>query len=307
MGVVYKARDLELDRLVALKVLPSERVATEDARRRFIQEARAASALNHPNIVTIHHVGSHRDQLFIAMELVPGRPLSEIIPRQGLPLGRALKLSVQIADGLATAHRAGLVHRDVKPANVMVTDEGRIKILDFGLAKLANPMSAAATDVTRAQPNRTDAGLIVGTVGYMSPEQAEGAPLDSRSDIFSFGVVLYEMATGRRPFGGETPMKTLSSILRDAPPPVSEVAPGCPRELERIIDRCLRKDPARRWQHMDDVQVALLDLKDESESGTLRKEAPSSDGIASALVAGRRRRACRARRYPLAPAGHDHP
>ena len=269
MGVVYKGLDTQLDRFVALKVLPHDRLASGDAGRRFIQEARSASALNHPNIITIHHIGSHEDITFIAMELVSGRSLAELIPPHGLPLARALNLAVQIADGLAAAHRAGIVHRDIKPGNVMVGDDGRVKILDFGLAKPTGAAFGGPDEPTRAVPQGTGQGVIVGTVGYMSPEQAEGSPLDSRSDIFSFGVLLYEMVTGRRPFVADTPMKTLSAILRDAPKPVSEIAPGCPRDLERIIDRCLRKDPARRWQHMDDVRVALMDLKDESDSGRL--------------------------------------
>jgi Tol biopolymer transport system component/predicted Ser/Thr protein kinase len=269
MGVVYKGRDTHLDRFVALKVLPQDRLSSEDARRRFIQEAKSASALNHPNIVTVHDIAVQDGVTFIAMELVPGRTLGEIVPRQGLPIGRALNLAVQIADGLATAHKAGIIHRDLKPGNIMVSDEGRVKILDFGLAKLIERKIEGSDVATKSISDVTDRGLIVGTVGYMSPEQAEGAALDSRSDIFSFGVLLYEMVTGRRPFAGDTPLRTMSAILKDTPTPVSEAAPGAPRELERIIDRCLRKDPGRRWQHVEDVRIALLDLKEESDSGKL--------------------------------------
>lgn len=297
MGVVYKARDTHLDRFVALKVLPHDRVASDDARRRFIQEAKSASALNHPNIVTVHDIAVQDGLTFIAMELVAGKTLAEMIPRQGLPIGRALAIAVQIADGLATAQRVGIVHRDLKPGNVMVGEDGRVKILDFGLAKLVERTAQQPDGATRSLSDVTDRGLILGTVGYMSPEQAEGRALDHRSDIFSFGVVLYEMVTGRKPFTGETPLQTLSSILRDAPKPVSDTAPGVPPELERVIDRCLRKDPERRWQHIVDVRIALLDLKEESDSGKLvapvqtiitrrRSRWPIAAGVAGLALAG---------------------
>jgi serine/threonine protein kinase/WD40 repeat protein len=269
MGVVYKGRDTHLDRFVALKVLPHDRIGTDDAERRFIQEAKSASSLNHPNIVTVYDIALQDGVMFIAMELVSGKTLAEVVPRQGLPLGRALSLAVQIADGLAAAHKAGLVHRDLKPGNIMVSDEGRVKILDFGLAKLIDRGIEGSDAATQSIPDATGGRSIVGTVGYMSPEQAEGAAIDSRSDIFSFGVVLYEMVTGRKPFTGESPMKVLSAILKDTPRAVSEIAPGAPRDLERIIDRCLRKDPERRWQHIQDVRIALLELKEESDSGKL--------------------------------------
>jgi len=282
MGVVYKGRDTQLDRFVALKVLPRDRATDQDHERRFIQEAKAASALNHANIVTIHQIGTSGDVTFIAMEFVDGHTLAEIIPRQGLPIARALNYAVQMADGLATAHKAGIVHRDLKPGNIMVGHDGRMKILDFGLAKLAEAAPLSPEGETRIS-DRTGPGVIVGTVAYMSPEQADARPVDQRSDIFSFGVVLYEMVTGRRPFGGDTPLQTLSAILRDTPPRVAEVAPGCPPELERVIERCLRKDPERRWQHMQDVRVALMDLKDESDSGRLSGPTP-----AGAIVARKR-------------------
>ena len=199
------------------------------------------------------------------------------MPRQGLPIGRVLTIGIQVADGLTAAHRAGIVHRDLKPGNVMVADDGRVKILDFGLAKLIEQQQAGDTRpeaATRTISDLTDAGLIVGTVGYMSPEQAEGRVVDARSDIFSFGVLLYEMVTGGKPFSGDTPLQTLSSILKDSPPSVLEIAPGTPPELSRVIDRCLRKDPDRRWQHIQDVRVALLELKEESDAGHLSAPPP---------------------------------
>ena len=269
MGVVYKAMDTHLDRVVAVKVLPPERVADVDRKRRFVQEAKAASALNHPNIVTIHDIDSAEGIDFIAMELVAGKTLDRWIPRHGLRLNEALKYSVQVADALAVAHKAGIVHRDLKPGNLMVTDQGLVKVLDFGLAKLTEPATPGEDEATRTLKPTTEEGTIVGTVSYMSPEQAEGKKVDARSDIFSFGALLYEMVTGRRAFQGDSRVATLSAILREEPKPASQVVEGLPRELERIIGRCLRKDPERRFQAMPDLKVALEELKEESESGTL--------------------------------------
>jgi len=273
MGEVYKAEDTKLGRTVALKVLPPERVADPNRRRRFVQEARAASALNHPNIITIYDIDEAEGIHFIAMEYVAGKTLDRLIARHGLRVNEALKYAVQMAAALAKAHAAGIVHRDLKPTNVMVTDDGLVKVLDFGLAKLteAAPTSDAETAVTR-EPT-TEEGTIVGTVGYMSPEQAEGKPVDARSDIFSFGSVLYEMLTGQRAFQGETKASTIAAILREEPKPISDVVQGLPREVERVVKRCLRKDPAHRFQHMDDLKVALEELKEESDSGELAEAA----------------------------------
>ena len=272
MGVVYKALDTHLNRPVALKLLPADKVSNPERRKRFVQEARAASALNHPHIVTIYDIASHNGHDFIAMEFIQGKTLDQLQHRKNLPLADTLKYSVQIADALAKAHAAGIVHRDLKPSNIMVTDEGRVKVLDFGLAKLVEPDQPnedASTRTLQEAAPKTDEGAIVGTAAYMSPEQAEGKKLDGRSDIFSFGSVLYEMSTGRRAFQGETKLSTLSAILREEPKPASELAPAVPRELERIIQRCLRKDPERRYQSMKDVKIALEELKEESDSGQL--------------------------------------
>jgi len=269
MGVVYKAMDTHLDRLVAVKVLPPEKVADADRKRRFVQEAKAASALNHPNIVTIHDIDSAEGIDFIAMELVAGKTLDRWIPRHGLRLNETLKYSVQVADALAVAHKAGIVHRDLKPGNLMVTDQGLVKVLDFGLAKLTEPATPGEDEATRTLKPTTEEGTIVGTVSYMSPEQAEGKKVDARSDIFSFGALLYEMVTGRRAFQGDSRLSTLTAILREEPKPASQIVEGLPRELERIIGRCLRKDPERRFQAMPDLKVALEELKEESDSGTL--------------------------------------
>ena len=282
MGVVYKALDTHLDRFVAIKVLPPEKVADAERKRRFVQEAKAASALNHPNIITIYDIASENGIDFIAMEYVPGKALNQLIPRKGLPLSDSLKYAIQIADALAAAHAAGIIHRDLKPGNVMVSGaEGRpglVKVLDFGLAKLTDKTEGGQAEFTETirqdDAPSTGEGAIVGTISYMSPEQAEGKKVDARSDIFSFGALLYEMVTGQRAFQGDSKLSTLSAILREEPKPASQVVEGLPRELERIIARCLRKSPERRFQAMPDLKVALEELKEESDSGTLMRPAP---------------------------------
>ena len=204
MGVVYKARDTHLDRFVAIKVLHPDTVADPQRKARFVQEAKAASALNHPNIVHIYDIGTDAGVDFIAMEYVAGKALDQLIPRKGMRLNEALKIAVQIADAMARAHEAGIVHRDLKPSNLMVDEHGVVKVVDFGLAKLTETAEPSGDATTRTAPAKTEEGAIVGTVAYMSPEQAEGRALDGRSDIFSFGAVLYEMVTGRRAFSGDT-------------------------------------------------------------------------------------------------------
>jgi len=269
MGEVYKARDTRLDRMVAVKVLPHDKIADPDRKQRFIQEARAASALNHPNIVTIHDISADNGVDFIVMEYVPGKPLENLIGAQDLRATDALKYAIQIADAFAAAHAAGIVHRDLKPANVMVTDSGQVKVLDFGLAKLTvvSDSVIGPNDATLTTHQQTQEGAIVGTISYMSPEQAEGKPVDARSDIFSFGSVLYEMLAGRKAFSGDSKISTLSSILREEPKPLTEIVPEIPGDLDKIVQRCLRKDRDRRYQHMSDLKVALQDAKEESNSG----------------------------------------
>jgi Tol biopolymer transport system component/predicted Ser/Thr protein kinase len=269
MGVVYKATDSRLDRTVALKILPANKVTDDERKRRFILEAKSASALNHPNIVTIHDIDQAEGTSFIAMEFVDGKTLDQLIPRTGMRLRDILKYAIQISAALARAHAAGIIHRDVKPGNIMITADGNVKLLDFGLAKLTETAEDSSEAETMMPEKATEEGMILGTVAYMSPEQAEGRKIDARSDIFSFGSVLYEMTTGRRAFPGETKMSMLSAIMRDEPASVREAAPDTPRELEKIIARCLRKDPERRIQSMADVKVALEELKEESESGKL--------------------------------------
>jgi Tol biopolymer transport system component/predicted Ser/Thr protein kinase len=263
MGVVYKARDTHLDRFVAIKVLPAEKVADPERRRRFVQEAKAASALNHPNIITVHDIAQADGFDLIVMEHVDGKTLDALIPHKGMRLSLALKYAVQIADALARAHGAGIIHRDLKPSNVMVDEHGLVKVLDFGLAKLTEAAASEAETATM----RTGEGVVLGTAAYMSPEQAEGRPVDPRSDIFSFGSLFYEVLTGQRAFRGETTASTIAAILREEPKPISQVADGLPRDAEKIVRRCLRKDPDHRFQHMDDLKVALEELKEESDSG----------------------------------------
>jgi eukaryotic-like serine/threonine-protein kinase len=266
MGVVYRARDTHLDRLVAIKILPGEKVADPERKRRFVQEAKAASALNHPNIITVHDVAQDAGMYFIVMEFVPGKTLDQLIGRKGLKLNEALKYGVQIADALSRAHTAGIIHRDLKPGNIMVDEHGLVKVLDFGLAKLTETAPAGQDERTRTMRPTTEEGTILGTVAYMSPEQAEGKPVDARSDTFSFGTVLYEMLTGRRAFQKESKASTLGAIIHREPEPLGT---DVPRDLEKVISRCLRKDPTRRFQHMADVKVALEELKEDSDLGRL--------------------------------------
>jgi eukaryotic-like serine/threonine-protein kinase len=268
MGVVYKARDTRLERFVAIKVLPPERVADPERQRRFVQEAKAASALNHPNIVHIYNIDRDSGVDFIAMEYVAGKTLYDLIGRKGLKTAEALHYAMQIADALAAAHRAGIVHRDIKPSNIIVSDHGLVKVLDFGLAKLTETAANDPNAPTQTMQPQTEEGTIIGTAAYMSPEQAEGKRLDARSDIFSFGAVLYEMVTGQRAFQGSSRMATLSAVLHHEPAPISEISSDpVPPELQTLVTRCLRKDPQRRIQHLDDVKLALEELKQESASG----------------------------------------
>ena len=265
MGVVFKAHDKVLGRSVAIKFLPLAQGESADRKARFLQEARAASALNHPNIITIHEILSTEKGEAIVMEYIRGRTVSEIVGSGRVPPADALKIGMQTADALAAAHAIGIIHRDLKPANVMVTPEGLTKVLDFGLAKLESESGAlemGGDEITRSiqinAPPRTAEGAIVGTVAYMSPEQAEGRKIDTRSDIFSFGALLYEVLTGRRTFHGKSSLQTLTAVLRDQPQTFlqSGIA-DIPPDVEAIVMRCLRKDADQRWQSIADVKDAL--------------------------------------------------
>ncbi len=288
MGLVFKARDLQLGRFVAIKVLIAGSDESASHRARFIQEARAASSLNHPNIITIYDIvdlaegePSLGEGECIVMEFVRGKTLGELIEGGRIPAVDCLKYAMQIADALAAAHNIGIVHRDLKPANVMVTPEGLAKVLDFGLAKLAGEETGAgalafgASDTTMSihmngeQP-RTAEGAIIGTVAYMSPEQAQGQKVDARSDIFSFGSVLYEVFTGERAFQGSSGLATLTAVLRDTPAAFSKSGSDAPGEVEDVVMRCLRKDPDQRYQSMGDVKNALEQIYFASRSGILQ-------------------------------------
>ncbi|HEY3123852.1 MAG TPA: serine/threonine-protein kinase [Thermoanaerobaculia bacterium] len=270
MGQVYRARDSRLGREVALKVLPEE-VASDSSRlHRFEKEARSASALNHPSIVTVYEIGKERAVSYIAMELVDGTTLREMLGEGALPVRRLL----QIADGLARAHASGIVHRDLKPENLMVTKEGFAKILDFGLAKLtqAEPESGQETKAPTISAG-TEPGVVMGTVGYMSPEQARGRSIDFRSDQFSLGSVLYEMATGKRAFTGESKPEILAAIIREEPEPIGPVNPKVPAPLRWIVERCLAKDPGERYASTQDLAREIATIRDRLSEASSAVEA----------------------------------
>ncbi len=270
MGQVYRAEDTRLGREVALKLLPTDVTLDQDRRSRFEREARAVAALKHPNIVTIYSVEESGGVPFFTMELVEGTSLSGMIPSNGFPLSRFFELAIPLADAISSAHEKGITHRDLKPANIMLDSDGRLKVLDFGLAKLTLPASGTETAATLAiSDSATKEGRVLGTASYMSPEQAEGKAIDHRSDIFSLGIVLYEMVTGERPFQGDSPISILSAILRDSPQRVSAMRNALPRHLGRVIHRCLEKDPGRRYQTARDVRNELEALKEEIDSGEI--------------------------------------
>ena len=280
MGEVYRATDTKLGRDVALKVLPTEMAHDPERLARFRREAKALAQLDHPNIVTIHSVEESDGVHFLTMQFVEGQPLDRLIPTGGLPVEQIVEIASAMAEALAAAHEKGIVHRDLKPSNVMVTNEGRVKVLDFGLAKDAR--GATLGDATLSSTSHTQAGVVMGTPAYMSPEQTSGRPLDHRTDIFSLGVVLHEMATGRRPFEGTSSAELFSAILRDTPPPVTDARPDLPSDLARIIRRCLEKDPRHRIQTARDVGNEFRDLAGQMPQKLAAVTRPASRAVPAA-------------------------
>jgi len=283
MGEVYRATDTKLARDVALKILPPEMASDPDRLARFEREARVVAALNHPNVVTVYSVEESDNVHFITMELIEGQPLDRLISANGLPTEQIIAIAGAIAEALAAAHQKGIVHRDLKPANVMVTNEGRVKVLDFGLAKDIGPETA--DDATLTSTGHTQPGMVMGTPAYMSPEQVAGRPLDHRSDIFSFGVVLHEMATGRIPFEGNSPAELVSSILRDTPPSITDARPELPSDLARVIHRCLEKDPAQRYRSTrilaSELRAVAKALGENAEAHGHMEHPPLAQGTAT--------------------------
>ena len=294
MGEVYEAEDTKLGRKVALKVLPEETSRDPQRRERFAREAKAIAALSHPGIVTLFSVEEAGGVDFITMELLEGQTLRRALPPDGLTFEGFLALAVPLADALAAAHERGITHRDLKPENILIGRDGRLKVVDFGLAKRDGPFGSEEAGSHAPTRALTEEGRIVGTVAYMSPEQAQGKPVDPRSDVFALGIIFFEMCTGERPFKGENTVSVLSSILKDTPPPVTQVNASLPRDVARIVNRCLMKDPARRFQSAVGLATELTELKHESDSGELasvtgtvaRGATVSGPAIAGATPAG---------------------
>ncbi|MBZ5707538.1 MAG: serine/threonine protein kinase, partial [Acidobacteriia bacterium] len=274
MGVVYEAEDIRLGRHVALKFIPDNLIGDSKALERFEREARAASQLNHPNICTIHEIEDHNGHPFIVMEKLEGESLKQRIRGTPIQVDELLEIAVQVADALIASHAKGIIHRDVKPANIFITTTGQTKVLDFGLAKLLRDQQLATSEETPVEDSLTAVGVIPGTAVYMSPEQARSDELDPRSDLFSFGVVLYEMATGKKPFVGSNVITTLEAVLHQKPASPLKLNPNLPPELEGIIGRAMEKDRGNRYQNAVAIKTDLQALKKETESGLTKTKRP---------------------------------
>src|SRR5207249_3448301 len=280
MGEVYLAQDTKLDRKVALKILPADVGTNRDRMERFTREAKSAAALSHPNIAQIFEIGEDAGTHYIVMEFIDGQTLREKIHQEGTPLRKLLRFLQHAAEGLAKAHAAGIVHRDLKPDNLMITRDGHAKILDFGLAKLVEqpPMSGGDSSevATAVMPQHSSPGAVMGTVGYMSPEQAQGKTkeIDQRSDIFSIGCILFEAVTGKKPFEGESVIKSLHMVVYEPAPPIADFNPSAPAELQRIVRRCLAKDPDERYQSIKEVAIELKELRRELKGSGIDSTVP---------------------------------
>src|SRR6266481_136242 len=268
MGEVYRAHDARLDRTVAIKVLPASFSADRDRLQRFAQEARAAAALNHPNILSIFDIGDENGAPYVVSELLEGETLRDRLRSGPISSRKTIDYAVQVARGLSAAHEKGIVHRDLKPENLFLTNDGRMKILDFGLAKLTRPEIESGSADAPTMHAATEPGLVMGTVGYMSPEQVRGKAADQRSDIFAFGAILYEMVSGKRAFHGETSVETMSAILKQDPPELAETNRSVPPALERIVRHCLEKNPDERFQSASDIAFNLANLSEISGSSS---------------------------------------
>jgi serine/threonine protein kinase len=292
MGEVYRARDTRLGRDVALKILSESLTRDNDRLHRFEQEARAVAALNHPNILALFDIGQHNGSPFLVSELLEGETLRSVLDRGPLPQRKTIDYGVQIAQGLAAAHEKGIVHRDLKPENIFVSKDGRIKILDFGLAKLAQKASAAAaeSDGVTLTSSHTAAGVVMGTASYMAPEQVRGEPADPRTDIFAFGAVLYEMLSGQRAFRRETPAETMTAVLREDPPEMTDSSHPISPALDRIVRRCLEKTPEQRFQSAKDLSFAQCTFRHRLQRCTDRGNSPQSsrDALDRRSLGGRR-------------------
>src|SRR2546426_3235073 len=294
MGEVYRARDTRLKRDVAIKVLPQAFAADRERLRRFEQEARSAAALNHPNIISVHDMGTADGSPYIVSELLEGQNLRELLRQGAVPARKALDYAVQAARGLAAAHDVGIVHRDLKPENLFITKDGRLKILDFGLAKLTRPEGGGSDNSTAEAVPGTEAGRVFGTVGYMSPEQVRGLSADHRSDIFSFGSILYELFSGKRAFGGDSPVDTMSAILHQDPPELTRATPPVHPAVDHTIRHSLEKNPLERFQSAHDLrfqlQVAAEGLSPQPETAAIQVDAKPATASLTIAVSGERLR-----------------